>query len=140
MSDRLLLLVPAARYAAGVDRRDVELFLRAFDADATLTIPPRDGSGDATMLRGHAELSRVVERIARYDTTFHCLGQSLIDRVDDTVAHGEVYCTAHHWRTVDDRREHMTMYIRYADAYRRGDDGEWRIATRSLHVDAREIR
>lgn len=134
------LLLPAARYAAGVDRRDVELFLRAFEPDATLTIPPRDGTGDATTLCGHGELARVVERIARYDTTFHCLGQSSIERVDDATATGEVYCVAHHWRMVDDRREHMTMYIRYADAYRWGTDGEWRITARALYVDARETR
>ena len=128
---------PAARYAAGVDRCDRALFLSAFHADATLTIPAREGTpGPPSTLRGHGELARVVERIARYDRTFHFVGQALLEPITDDDARGEVYCTAHHWRATGDRTEDRVMYIRYADEYRRGADGAWRIAERTLHVDA----
>lgn len=128
---------PAARYAAGVDRRDRALFLSAFHPDATLTIPARDGGpGSPSTLRGHDELAGVVERIARYDRTFHFVGQALLEPINDDVTRGEVYCTAHHWRAAGDRTQDRVMYIRYADEYRRGTDGVWRIAERMLHVDA----
>jgi hypothetical protein len=139
------LLAPSVRYATGVDRRDVDVFLSAFLPDATLTIPPASGSaGTATVLRGHAELGRVVERIRRYDRTFHLLGQVVVDASDqagdDDVASAEVYCIAHHWRAANDATEHLVMYIRYQDDYRRLPDGDWRIATRTLHVDGRDVR
>lgn len=122
------------RYAAGVDRREVGLFLSAFLPDATLTVP---SAGGPAVLRGHDELARVVERIARYDRTFHMLGQVVVDA---SGAGGEVYCIAHHWRATGDGTEHMVMYIRYEDEYRRGPDGDWCIATRTLHVDGREVQ
>jgi hypothetical protein len=138
VNDRLRAL--AVRYAAGVDRRDVDLFLDAFHADGTLTILPQPGSpGSASVLRGHAELARVIDRIQRYDRTFHLLGQTVLDAGADR-ARGEVYCVAHHWRTTDGGVTDTVLYIRYDDEYRPDATGEWRIATRVLHLDGREVR
>ena len=67
----------AACYAAGVDRRQLDLFLSAFRPGATLAVhQPQAGPDDKPLLmRGHSEIGRVVELIARYPATFHLLGQ-----------------------------------------------------------------
>ncbi|MCW2933156.1 MAG: hypothetical protein JWM19_4118 [Actinomycetia bacterium] len=121
----------AVSYARGVDRRDRALFLSAFHPHATLTVP----SGQ--VLRGHDEIGRVTEAIARFGTTFHFLGQSAYEPPDDGLdpqdtARGEVYCIAHHWT---EGRLALTMYIRYQDTYQRGDTG-WLITARHVVVDA----
>jgi hypothetical protein len=125
-------------YASGVDRRDTQLFLAAFAGDATLTIETVDRAAEPAVLRGHDELALVVERIRRYDTTFHQLGQHTFAAVGDGAARGEVYCVAHHWRNKAGRREHKIMYIRYVDEYRRDGDNGWRIAARTVRIDATE--
>lgn len=135
------LRMAPARYAAGVDRRDRRLFLSAFTPEGTLWIPPRgDPAGEPRVLRGHDELAQVVERIGRYDRTFHLLGQTLVDNVDEGVAKAETYCIAHHWLAGENGEDDMVLYIRYEDEYRRGDDGSWRITARRLHEDAGETR
>ena len=130
-----------ARYAAGVDRRDTALFLSAFEPDGVLWIAPRGGPGsEPRVLRGHGELSQVIERIGRYDRTFHVVGQTLMQGTGDSTARAETYCVAHHWLTDGDRLGDTVLYIRYEDAYRLGDDGEWRFTERRLHEDGREAR
>jgi len=135
------LRMAPARYAAGVDRRDLELFLSAFDPEGSLWIPAR-GGGQAgpRVLRGHGELVQVIERIARYDRTFHLLGQTLVESAGEGVARAETYCVAHHWLASEDGVEDTVLYIRYEDTYRPGTDGAWRLAERRLHEDAREAR
>lgn len=129
----------AARYATGVDRRDRGRFLDAFHADATLSIFNDGQPGGLTReLRGHDQLASIVERIARYPTTFHLLGQSSYE-IAGAEATGEVYCVAHH-RLPRDESATEVMYIRYLDRYRRGADDVWRIATRRVVVDWRETR
>jgi ketosteroid isomerase-like protein len=132
-SNQELLQLPA-RYAAGIDRRDVDLFLSAFHDDATLTVM----GADPTTFRSHAELARVIELIDRYDKTFHFVGQVLIDVDGDRAARGEVYCTAYHWREEQRLLHRKVMYIRYRDEYRCGADGHWRIATRTVQTDRTE--
>src|SRR5687768_17484808 len=73
MTDKLDDLDPATvealrslsfRYAAGVDRRDLDRFLSSFHADATLTVQGATGdSPPRPPMRGHAEIGKVVERI-----------------------------------------------------------------------------
>jgi hypothetical protein len=87
------------------------------------------------VLRGHDELATVVERIGRYERTFHHLGQMAVERLDEAVAHAEIYCIAHHWRSVDPPGGHMVAYVRYEDRYRRLTGGEWCIASRVVHID-----
>ena len=131
----------AFRYASGVDRRDREQLLSAFHPDATLTVV-RGAGPDAPRSRpmqGHAEIGRIVERIAVYSHTFHFLGQSDYARTE-AGAVGEIWCTAHHrWPTDGGVELDHTMYIRYRDEYRI-DGGAWRIADRAVVVDWSETR
>jgi hypothetical protein len=126
------------RYATGVDRRDLDLFLSAFHPDATLTVerPP----APARPMRGHAEIGRVMERITIYAQTFHFLGQTAYAPTA-AGASGSVACIGHHlWRDDDDGDLDHVMYIRYTDEYRTGDDGRWRISARTVAVDWSETR
>jgi hypothetical protein len=129
------------RYASGVDRRDLDLFLSAFHPDATLTVRRATGRSEPPPpMRGHAEIGRVIERIGMYQQTFHFLGQSGY-ALNATGASGEVSCVAHHrWRDADDGELDHVMYIRYADEYRVGDDDRWRISARTVVVDWSETR
>ena len=129
-----------ASYAAGVDRRDQALFLSAFHPEGTLWIPPRGPGAEPRVLRGHDQLAQVVERIGRYDRTFHLLGQTVLESTGDGVARAETYCVAHHWLTTGDSVEDTVLHIRYEDTYRLCDDGRWRFTERRLHEDARETR
>jgi ketosteroid isomerase-like protein len=129
-NDEALVRRLAVSYARGVDRRDRALFLSAFHPDATLTVP----SGQ--VLKGHDEIGKVTEAIARYDRTFHFLGQSAYEPPDEGLdlrgtARGEVYCIAHHWTA---GRPKWTMYIRYQDVYLQNDAG-WLISARRVVVD-----
>lgn len=129
----------ARTYASGVDRRDLTLFLSAFADDATLTVVRHDDpAAPPRTMQGHHQIGRVIERIGIYSHTFHFLGQSHHVRRAAGVS-GEVSCVAHHrWRDEVDL-DHV-MYIRYADTYRPGRDGRWRIATRAVGVDWSETR
>ena len=93
-------------------------------------------------VRGRDELADVITMIARYDKTFHMLGNARYDIADDT-ATGEVYCIAHHLAANPSREDGAptdhVMYIRYRDDYGRDDHG-WRIVERRVLVDWRETR
>jgi SnoaL-like domain len=122
----------AATYAAGVDRRERELFLSAFHPGATLAVhQPRAGPHDKPrLMRGHAEIGRVVELIARYPATFHLLGQGRYQ------VHGD----ANHYVPGDQGACNYVMYIRYEDEYRRDRGGPWKIERRDVHPDWAETR
>jgi hypothetical protein len=128
----------SARYAAGVDRRDGEIFRSAFWDDAVLTVPSLvDPSASPTVLRGHDEIGVVVERIARFGRTFHVLGQVFVEQCDDQEALAEVYCVAHHWSRAGAEADHMVLFVRYEDRYRRRGT-EVRIASRRVRIDGSE--
>jgi SnoaL-like domain len=132
--DHLELRAVAERYASGIDRRDAELFVSAFHPDGRLAIhDPGDSAEPVSVVVGHEALRTLTERIARYERTFHHLGNARYE-VDGDSAIGEVYCVAHHL-TRDRERTDNVMYIRYQDRYRRADDGSWRISERRLVVD-----
>jgi hypothetical protein len=123
----------AASYAAGVDRRELDLFLSAFHPGATLAVhrPAAGPDDEPRLMRGHAEIGRVVELIARYPATFHLLGQSRY-QVDGDRASGEVYCVANHYIPSDEGDRNHVMYIRYEDTYRRDRGGPWKIERRDV--------
>jgi hypothetical protein len=128
----------AARYAAGVDRRDKTLFLSAFADDAVMVVPPPSEGSTSLELRGHDEIGSVIELIARYPSTFHFVGQARYE-FGITETTGEVYCIAHHLTSQRDRN--LVMYIRYHDTYRREDPSKaWLIGRRSVQIDWTEIR
>lgn len=123
----------AARYAAGVDRRDKTLFLSAFADDAVMVVPPSSGGGTGLELNGHDEIARVIGLITRYPKTFHFVGQAHYE-FGATENNGEVYCIAHH--ITPERDRDLVMYIRYHDIYRRErSSNAWVIGRRLVHVD-----
>jgi hypothetical protein len=139
VTDQVALRALAERYAAGVDRRDRALFLSAFHADGVLVLLDRaDPTQVAATRRGHAELGDVTELIARYDKTFHFIGNSRYE-VDGDRATGEVYCVAHHLDTARHGGTDYVMMIRYLDTYTRRD-GRWGIDERRLVTDWTELR
>ena len=138
----------AATYAAGVDRRDAALIEQVFHDDATLIVRGRTGRRPDPERRreGRAAIGGIAELIARYDETFHFVGQARYaigadDGTAPSTATGEVYCEAHHLLVDDDGvgTDHV-LFIRYQDDYRTDDDGAWRIATRIVQVDWSEDR
>jgi 3-phenylpropionate/cinnamic acid dioxygenase small subunit len=127
-------------YARAVDRRDVDGFLAVFDPDATLRISVHgDPDRVAHTIRGHGELAAIPSRVARYERTYHLLGQAQYEQTDAD-ATGEVHCVANHLDRRPDGAVNSIMYIRYADRYRRADDGIWRIVDRFVQVDWTETR
>ncbi|MEX2256807.1 MAG: nuclear transport factor 2 family protein [Acidimicrobiia bacterium] len=127
----------AERYASGVDRRDRVLFLSAFLPDARLRVFNPSETSEPSEMRGHDAIGKVTTRIAKYDRTFHLIGNSRYE-VDGASATGEVYCLAHHLDRTGTPVDHV-MHIRYVDEYRRADGG-WKIADRSVLVDWTESR
>jgi SnoaL-like domain len=138
-SIQLELRAVAERYASGVDRRDAALIVSAFHADGRLSIhDPAESEQPTAVIVGHDQLGQMAERIARFDRTFHLLGNSRYEVSGDT-ASGEVYCIAHHL-TRDGEPTDYVMYIRYQDEYRRSGDSRWRITARRLFVDWTDVQ
>jgi hypothetical protein len=137
--DELALRTVAARYAAGLDRRDVDLFISAFLPDAQLAfhVDARSTEPDTTR-RGHGALRGVPERLAVYAETFHFLGQGMYE-FDGDHATGIVHCIAHH-RSGDGVGTDYVMHMTYEDAYDRDLNGAWRIARRTGRIHWTETR
>ena len=96
VADRLALRALADQYAWAVDRRDRDGFLGVFHPDGVLVLLDHaDPTVVTATRRGHAELADITERIARYDKTFHFVGNARYE-IDGDRATGEVYCLAHH--------------------------------------------
>jgi len=126
------------RYAAAIDHRDIAGLLSVFAVDATMRVEqPGQKPGN---LNGHREIQRVIAIVSRFARTAHVLGQGLF-QVDGELAHGEIYCTAHHFSTVAPGfGRDLVMHIRYHDRYAIGTDRGWRIVHRTVCVDATEDR
>jgi hypothetical protein len=135
-ADRLAIQALAYRYAAGVDRRDREVFLSAFATDATLQVfgEGPDGDDPVSIMTGHEEIGAVPSIITRYAKTFHFVGNHLCE-VDGDRATGEVYCTARHLSPSIHGATDFVMFIRYVDRYRRDSERTWLIADRQVHID-----
>jgi ketosteroid isomerase-like protein len=139
LADQLALRALGEQYASAVDRRDRETFLGVFHPDAVLVLLDHaDPSKVTATLRGHEELANVTERIARYDKTFHFVGNSRYE-IDGDRARGEVYCLAHHLDANRHGGTDYVMLIRYEDVYSRRD-GRWGIDERRLITDWTELR
>ncbi|OBG32976.1 hypothetical protein A5672_24890 [Mycobacterium alsense] len=121
------------RYAAAVDHRDRDALLAVFSPDASLRVE-RPGREPGT-LTGRDEIQRIIAIVARWPRTAHLLAQALYV-VEGALAVGEIYCTANHF---GDGRNHV-MHIRYLDRYAMDSEGRWRIAHRTVVVDATEDR
>ena len=136
--DRLALLDLSYAYARSADRIDAEALGALFIEEGVLRIIKR-GADSAPMERiGRSNIVSAIERLDRYDVTFHMVGNHYYE-VDDNTATGEVYCIAHHVHGEPANKRDHVMMIRYHDRYRREPDG-WRFAERELHVDWTEER
>ena len=82
----------------------------------------------------------MISIVARWPRTAHLIGQGLY-LVEGNSAVGEIYCTASHFGgdEAETGRNHV-MHIRYLDRYPVDGDGLWRIAHRTVVVDATEDR
>jgi hypothetical protein len=112
-------------YAVGCDRRDIDILRSCFLDGAMITVHRSDKPSQMT---APADLERIPTGLARYDQTFHFVGNHRVV-VDGDEATGDTYCIAHHLTGPDD----FVMHIRYEDTYRRTADG-WKIATRDLRL------
>lgn len=111
----------AARYAAALDRRDVDALAALFVEDVIV------GNGSI----GRAALAEWFDEILRpYRTTFHLIGNHVIDVVDDDHATGIVYCRPEH--EVGDLW--IVMPMQYWDRYERSTDGRWCFRSRAPKV------
>lgn len=139
-------------YAAAVDARDLEALRSLFLPDAMLTV--RRGAGEPEVHRGHEGLAGVIEALAPFEATLHEVSAPVFELapgVDGRVeeATGECVCVAHHVRRREgsggreggDGRaaggreaDDLVLHGRYADRFRRADDGTWRFAARELRV------
>ena len=97
-----------ARYCRGIDRRDETLVRSCFLPDAT------DDHGT-----GPRPLEQFVEwcfdLLARYDMTFHLLGQSLVEPLGPDEARVETYGIAHHRRVGGPDHLNLVSGFRYLD-------------------------
>jgi SnoaL-like domain len=127
------------RYAAGVDGRDAASFLDVFTANAEVCVyePPGTAEQPDRVMRGHAEVGRIVERIAYYSRTIHVI-EACSFEIDGETACGRVECVAHHFLPSPQDDIDRTMHVRYEDDYRRDARGEWRIERRTVRIVDRE--
>ncbi|MDT5349893.1 MAG: hypothetical protein QOH91_3180 [Mycobacterium sp.] len=126
------------RYAAAVDHRDRAALLAVFTPDATISVE-RPGR-EPGILTGHVGIERIITIVSRWQRTAHLIAQGLYV-VEGESAVGEVYCTANHFGdSAAEAGRNQVMHIRYLDRYVLDSDGWWRIAHRTVALDATEDR
>jgi ketosteroid isomerase-like protein len=123
-----------SRYAALVDTRQFDQLTTVFDGEGVLD----SGRGVRT---GMAEIVEAMQGLHRYETTDHQLigHEFTFDPTDPTLAHGQVFCDAHHVSNDNGQRNDRIMSIRYDDRYRHTTQG-WRIEHRQLNLLAEQTR
>lgn len=126
--DRRALIELSYRYASHVDDRAFAELGALFVEDAVLV------SASATR-DGRAAILAAMQKLDRYDRTFHLVGQVRL-WVEDDGPHGETYCVAHHFTADADGTRDRVMYIRYHDTFVHDPDrdGDWRFARRALDI------
>ena len=116
------------RYARGVDRVDRELLESAYWPDAT---------DDHIAFKGRASelIPWLVDSLANFDQTFHCLGQMWIEFTGDTTARVETYLWNYlRIKSGPDSAEDIVQAGRYLDVFECRAN-EWRIADRRFITD-----
>lgn len=141
IADRLDLSDLVHRYAAHVDARRFDDVAELFTATAQLTVPkPPESLGPSIRHEGRAGVRAAMASLGSVIRTFHAIvGEVYTDAKQDGTATGSIAGVAHHWIESDGKIIDVVWYLRYADEYRRTDTG-WRIALRSLSIDALETR
>lgn len=109
-----------ARYALALDSRNIDDLVALFVDDVA--------TGDGR--HGRAALADWFDGVLRpYTTTFHLIGNHVIDLVDDDHATGVLYCRPEH--EVGDLW--VVMPLQYWDRYERRAD-RWYFRSRSIHA------
>ncbi len=126
--DRRALIELSHRYASHVDDREFDALGALFTEDAILV-------SAAGAREGRVEILTAMQRLDRYDRTFHLVGQVRL-WVETDGPHGETYCVAHHFTEDADGTRDRVMYIRYHDTFVHDPDpdGDWRFARRVLDI------
>jgi hypothetical protein len=110
----------AARYALALDSRNIDELVGLFVEDV------RTGDGRI----GRKALADWYDALLRpFTTTFHLIGNHIIDLADEDHATGIVYCRPEHeagdlW---------IVMPLQYWDQYEQ-QDGTWYFSSRSIHA------
>lgn len=124
--DRAAIQDLLARYARAVDRRDLETVISCFTPDAAYS-----GSlGQGTIQNALVALR---DRMERYESTMHLLGNQFIE-IDGDRARSETYAIAHHRINNDGDRRSLAVGVRYEDDLIRRD-GRWLICARVVHME-----
>ena len=138
MSDELQRLLDEAAlrrtaelYAQGADRRDKALWRAVLADDCVIEGPGFRAEGLEANLGSIDALGQM------FRGTLHRIHQQVVTITGDR-AEGETHCTADH--LLADRDAVLVWAIRYADQWRRGDDGQWRFTRRRLIVEWEEVR
>ena len=123
MLDRMAIREVLLRYAHAVDRRNLDMVAGCFTPDASY----RGSLGDGGIGQALASLK---QRMARYDSTMHLIGNQFIELAGDT-AKSETYTLAYHRLNGEDEPNVLTVAVRYLDELIR-QDGQWRIRAREV--------
>ena len=129
--DEAALRRTAELYAQGADRRDKSLWRAVLADDCVIEGPGFRAEGLDANLGSIDALGQM------FRATLHRIHQQVVTITGDR-AEGETHCTADH--LLADRDAVLVWAIRYADHWRRGDDGQWRFTGRRLTVEWEEMR
>ena len=123
LADREAIRALLARYAIGVDRKDLAMVAGCFTEDCAY----EGALGRGTIADA---LRALAGAFGRYARTMHVMGTQLVELAGD-VANAETYCVAHHVLPDGALR---TVGVRYLDALVRTEDG-WRIRARAVRTE-----
>lgn len=128
----------AARYAAGVDERDLAGVADLFVEGGRLMLP--DPPEHLEAVDEHVGRDAIVRALGQLETvsrTFHEVVGTVHDLgAGGTTARGRVAGVAHHLTPDGEGRfRDLVWYLHYEDTYRLVE-GTWRIGTRRLVIDA----
>lgn len=140
VADRLSLSDLVHRYAAYVDARRFDDVVELFTGTARLELPqPPQHLGPTIHHECPDGVHTAMAALTETARTHHGIVGEIYTATSKTAATGAITGVAHHWLNDDGRITDVVWYLRYADEYRRTDEG-WRIAVRALTIDAIETR
>ena len=136
VADRLDLSDLVHRYAAAVDARRIDDVVDLFTGTAELVMPdPPDVLEPHIRHDGPAGVRAAMASLTGVLRTQHAIVGEVYSETGDDSATGSIAGIAHHWIENDGRITDVIWYLRYADRYRRTEQG-WRFAARALCIDA----
>jgi len=129
----------SSHYASIADRRDFEKLRDIFIPEGTLGAYFGDPATVEPLFKANGvdNIIQAFGALHRYESTFHCIGQQLIQEIAATTARSETYCIARHWHTKRGESQCVVWYIRYDD-YLVKQSGAWKLKTRTIIVDRSE--